>query len=256
MNYLARDEEILKIQKTIYDSANPTRRWLHRTRRAWVMDAIRRHAKPEGRAIEIGPGSGVYLPHLLSHFARVEAADIEPQFLTEAERLATGDPRLTTRIADITRDALPEKAYDLILCTEVIEHIGDSASALHRMAGMLKPEGVLVLTTPHRWSLLEMTAWLAFKPGFIHLVRAIYGEAVFEMGHINLLTRATLARQLSAARLHAFEEEVMGLYLPLIAEFAGKSGQKFEEWLEGKMKRTGLRQLLWTQAYLCRKEAG
>ncbi|NWH08499.1 MAG: class I SAM-dependent methyltransferase [Alphaproteobacteria bacterium] len=255
MNYLARNEEVLAIQKTIYDSMNPTRRWLHRTRRAWVMDAIRRHAKEDGRAIEIGPGSGVYLPHLLAHFAQVEAADIERQFLAEAERLAAGDKRLTTRIADITRDALPDEAYDLILCTEVIEHIADSAAALRRMARMLKPGGVLVLTTPHRWSLLEMTAWLAFKPGFIHLVRAIYGEAVFEMGHINLLTRAMLADQLREANLAPFEHEVMGLYLPLIAEFGGKRAQRFEEWLENRLRNTSLRQLLWTQAYCCRKAA-
>lgn len=245
------EPDILVLQKTLYDSANPTRRWLHRSRRDWVTAQIAAHAAHGGTALEVGPGSGVYLPHLLAHFAEVTAIDIAPEFLDNARTIAAGNPRLVCRTEDITRPGAEAGPYDLILCSEVIEHLADSRTALSAIARLLKPGGTLILTTPHRWSTLETVAWLALKPGFIQIVRLIYGEAVFEMGHINLLSRGALEGQLADAGLVPRRRQAMGLYLPLVAEFLGSAGLALAQWGERRLRGGPLEQLLWTQAYVC-----
>ena len=246
--------EPLELQRTLYASSNPTRRWLHRCRLEWIGLALRRHAGPEAsRALEFGPGSGVYLPVLLELFERVTAADVEDVFLDEARALAARDPRLEVVRTDIVAPELPPESYDLVLCTEVIEHVPRSATALARLHGLLRPGGKLVLSTPHRWSTLETVARVALKPGFIHLVRWIYDEAVFELGHVNLLTRGEVERQLAAAGFAIVERHVSGFYLPLVAEFFGGLGLRAQQALERRLRGSALEQLLWTQYYVCTK---
>jgi protein-L-isoaspartate O-methyltransferase len=74
------------LQETLYTSRNPTRRWLHNTRRDWVVAALRRAAaagRPE-RALEIGPGAGTYLPVLAELAGTIVASDVEADFLDNA----------------------------------------------------------------------------------------------------------------------------------------------------------------------------
>lgn len=73
--------------------------------------------------------------------------------------------------------ALPDAAFDLVLCTETIEHIKDVESSaltdleafnysgvkqmLLELRRVMKPEGRLLVTTPNACSLLTLEKWLA-----------------------------------------------------------------------------------------------
>lgn len=57
----------------------------------------------------------------------------------------------TTRIdlvSDITKIPAEDKSYDLVLCTEVLEHVPDPAAAVRELARLVKDGGELVLTAP------------------------------------------------------------------------------------------------------------
>ncbi len=247
------DAELVALQDTLYTSRNPTRRWLHCARRDWMVDAIRRvaAAQPQRQhALEVGPGSGVYLPVLASLYAQVTASDIEAAYIERAQRLARDHRNLACVIDDITRSQLPSASVDLILCSEVIEHIPDSVPALREMRRLLRPGGRLVLSTPQRYGILETVARVALAPGVIALTRRVYREPVLETGHINLLTEREVKRQLTDAGFRIDESHKSGLYLPLVAEFMDEPGLRFERWLEGKMQRTPLDHLLWTQYHI------
>jgi len=248
------EHELLDLQQTLYTSKNPTRRYLHCARRDWIHQAIERYSQGDAMmTLEVGPGSGGYLPVLAERSETTYAADIEPAFLEQARRLQEQHPQIRVEVDDITKSQLPEKTFDMILCTEVVEHFDGSQQALLHMHRLLKPGGILILTTPQKYSPLEMTAKIAFLPGIIDIVRLIYREPILETGHINLMTAATLEEQIRNAGFSTLERHKLGMYIPVLAEFAGQLALSFEQWLERRILGSALDEILWTQCYILRR---
>ena len=79
--------------------------------------------------------------------ARLWGADLSPQVVGE-NRLA--QPGVRFEVLDIQASSLPgaEMFFDLILCSEVIEHLTDRVAAVGHLAAMLRPGGRLLLTCP------------------------------------------------------------------------------------------------------------
>jgi SAM-dependent methyltransferase len=248
------EAELLPLLETLYNSRNPTRRWLHRTRRDWIISKLRQYAHDD-RALEVGFGAGIYLPALAELFSEVVATDLEDAHLRHARGIALKYPNLRLIRDDICNSGLAEASFSLVLCSEVIEHLPDSAPALAAIYRLLEPGGILILSTPQRSSLMEMSCRVAFLPGVIDVVRKIYGEAVFENGHINLLSADEVTRQLEAAGFTIRERFKSGMYVPSVAEFLGGSGLRFEQWLEDKLRGGALDWMLWTQYYVAEREA-
>jgi len=239
----------IAFQSRLYESSNPTRRWLHNSRRDWVLDMIDANApKKDACFLEIGCGCGIYTAHM-AIIGMVRALDINPAFVANANRF----PRVDASVTDIqTFDSAP--LYDIAVCSEVIEHIPDSERALINIFRALKPGGRLILTTPHSYSSAEIFArLLSFRPA-VALAKRIYGEAVDDLGHINRLTRTKLRQQLNTAGFTAVHQTSRGLYLPGLAEFGGDSGVRFAKRIEASMRRSPLlSQILWTQCWLLEK---
>src|SRR6202035_1475925 len=75
---VASEAELLALLETLYNSHNPTRRWLHCTRRDWIIAQIRQCAHKQGRrALEVGFGAGVYLAALAEAYGEVVASDLD-----------------------------------------------------------------------------------------------------------------------------------------------------------------------------------
>jgi 2-polyprenyl-3-methyl-5-hydroxy-6-metoxy-1,4-benzoquinol methylase len=249
---MSSDAEIIDLQRTLYTSRNPTRRWLHTSRRDIIIDVLRRCALRGVRrqALEVGFGSGVYLSTLAEHFEQVVASDVELTYFDRSKPLALNYPNVSLVYDDITHTKLPRSSFDVVLCTEVVEHIPDSTVALANMHDLLKPEGMLVLSTPQPYCPLEIAAKIAFLPGIINMVRLIYQEPILETGHINLMSSQKVVGQLERAGFTIRESFKSGMYVPFIAEFADQRGLQLEKWLEGKLRRGPLDWLLWTQYYI------
>lgn len=244
--------ELVEIQETLYNSKVPTRRWLHCMRRDWVVSHINQYAK--NHSLEVGPGSGVYLPYLSETSVDVIAADIEPIHLEHLKPLEEKYKNLKLMKDDITNTALQNTFFDFILCSEVIEHIENSQAVLNNFAKILKPDGTLVLTTPQKFSTLEVLCKIAFLPGIIQIVRLIYGEAILETGHINCMTEKTLSNQIQQSGFTVVKKEKFGVYLPVIAEFMGNFGLKIQQALQRWILKTGIFEgTLWTQCYVLKK---
>jgi 2-polyprenyl-3-methyl-5-hydroxy-6-metoxy-1,4-benzoquinol methylase len=245
------ESELLPLLDTLYESSNPTRKWLHCSRRDWIIAKIREAANERpGRALEVGFGAGIYLPSLAEAFSEVVATDLDQAHIDHAGAIVAKYPTLRLTRDDVVDSKLPEHSFNLVLCSEVIEHIPNSESVLAAMHRLLEPGGILVLSTPQRWSLMEITAKVAFLPGVVNVVRRIYGEAVFDMEHINSMTASEVERQLNRAGFRIRERHKSGMYIPLVAEFAGERGRRFEKWVERSIRGHALDWMLWTQYYV------
>jgi 2-polyprenyl-3-methyl-5-hydroxy-6-metoxy-1,4-benzoquinol methylase len=241
------DQQLFELQETLYESRNPTRRTLHRQRRDWIIDAIHRYGNGASSALEVGPGSGVYLPTLTAAAHDVVASDIEHAYLDRLEPLARRHANLRLVWDDITKSAFDDGAFDLIVCSEVVEHIADARPALREMHRVLSPTGTLILSTPQRYSPLELASKIAFLPGVITIVRRIYREPIMETGHINLMTNRRLCDDLHDAGFAPVEQWLAGVYLPVVAELLGERAVRLEAAVERRLRRSRLRGLLWTQ---------
>ncbi len=113
--------------------------------------------------------------------------------------LAAGKKKVLARVVDITTtpQPYPKNSFDIILLTDVIEHVFDTDSVLLGIKSMLKPGGRLILTTPNVASLgrrimllLGMNPFLEYSPRFL----SAYAPPV---GHIRYYTRQTLEEQLT-----------------------------------------------------------
>ena len=217
-----------------------------------MVESLLRPFAGSVRALEIGPGSGIYLPLLAELADEVVVTDIEPDFLDRAREVVGERPAVGFVVDDITRTRLEPGSFDLILCTAVLEHIDDWKGALASMARLLRPGGVLVLSTPQPWSPLELLGKVAFRPGVIRLVRAIYREPVLETGHISLVSSRRLTSELTANGLRIERRRWSSVYIPVLAEAGGSAALKIEQRLEPVLQARPLRALLWTQYVVAR----
>ena len=100
--------------------------------------------------IELGCHNGSTTLRLAGRFQRVVAIDIEDANLAIA-RTRPGLERVEWMKHDLNQplpDAL-EGSFDVAIALEVIEHLADPPDFLRRIQRVLRPSGVLVLSTPN-----------------------------------------------------------------------------------------------------------
>ena len=246
-------DNVHELQNIIYSSSNPTRRWLHVTRKEHILAAFDRLGDVSNEAaIEVGPGSGLYIAPLCSQFFQVTTVDIEHSHLIALQPLKKQFNNLEIIERDITEQNWRQE-YDLVLCSEVIEHVEDTSKFIASLGRMTKTGGTLILSTPQPFSFMELTSKIGLSPLFIGLVRLIYREPVLPTGHISLISEAALTRELSKNGFTIIKTSKFGLYIPVVAEFGGKSGVRLAKFLENILVKIGVTWPLWTQLHVCRK---
>ena len=59
-------------------------------------------------------------------------------------------PSIDFQAAPLEAIPHPDEAFDVVLCLDVLEHVSDEQRSLDELFRVLRPDGVLILTTPHR----------------------------------------------------------------------------------------------------------
>ena len=97
---------------------------------------------PGWHCLEVGAGGGTiarWLANRVGSTGRVLATDNDPRFLE-----SLNVPNLEVRRHDISADALPEAAFDLVHARLVLLHLPQRETVLARLISALKPGGWLV----------------------------------------------------------------------------------------------------------------
>jgi 2-polyprenyl-3-methyl-5-hydroxy-6-metoxy-1,4-benzoquinol methylase len=99
---------------------------------------------------------------------------------------------------DIEKKPLPFRAnyFDVVLLTDVIEHVFDTDLLLNKIHRVLKPGGMLLITTPNVASLgRRMMLLLGINP-FLEYSTKYIDYVPSPVGHIRYYTHSDLRRQL------------------------------------------------------------
>lgn len=114
-------------------------RWNDRARDRWVAEQA--EGVPRGSTVlDVGAGPGRYRA-LFAH-CQYRAHDFgqEPGTVGQYTDL--------DYTSDIVAIPVPDRSFDVVLCTEVLEHVPEPIAAVQEMARILRPGGRLILTAP------------------------------------------------------------------------------------------------------------
>lgn len=97
----------------------------------------------DGRVLDLGCGTGYGCAELATHGARVVGMDR----ITQGAFVRGSNARFVR--GDISALPFAGASFDLIVTFQVIEHLSDSAPYLEGLSRILRPDGVLLLSTPN-----------------------------------------------------------------------------------------------------------
>lgn len=120
-------------------SGDPSVYWID-----WAVHSFL--ADRRGTGLSLGCGTGYLERHVLERrlASRMEAIDISPQAIDEAQR-AAGTLPVTYRRGDLNTLVLEEEAYDFVLSAAALHHVTDLEHCLCQVRRSLKPGGVLIV---------------------------------------------------------------------------------------------------------------
>lgn len=122
------------------------RHWWFRGRRDYFLRLVEALALPRDAVIlDAGCASGALVEALaLKGFARVAGIDISPNAVEQARLRGLSN----VRRLDAASPALSAESVDLLIASDVLEHIEDDGEALRQWRRLLKPGGTLAVFVP------------------------------------------------------------------------------------------------------------
>jgi SAM-dependent methyltransferase len=170
--------------------------------RKWMRAGLRDIAG-DAAILEVGCGDGSFTRRLAEHSSRVTAVDIS---LAQIERNIRAHPEIRFVQHDVAQP-LPFMAetFDVIWCSEVLEHLFDPAFAMREMQRVLAHGGRLLVTVPYHG---------VFKDVLIALFK---WDQHFSPAnpHIRFFTRKTLSQLAVAAGFVNIQTATCGMDRPL-----------------------------------------
>ncbi|NJP07160.1 MAG: class I SAM-dependent methyltransferase [Chloroflexaceae bacterium] len=139
------------------------------------------------RVIDVGCGAGPALRYLTNQGALVLGLDHSRYALEMAAHLAP-DAGVACSDSSVSLPCATACA-DIILLSELVEHLTDADALLRECSRVLRPGGRIIVTTPNLWDVRRWLSPLAGKTW----------SAYTDVTHVNLYTPTRLARALRAA---------------------------------------------------------
>lgn len=119
-------------------------------RRRMMLGLLKRFARhlPSPRILDAGSGTGV---NLADYAVVGVAVGVELDYEAALLSCQRGNSRVA--VGDLCRLPFDDASFDLVISTDVIEHIPDDWTALREMHRVLTPRGRILLTTPaYSWA--------------------------------------------------------------------------------------------------------
>lgn len=176
-----------------------------------TVDFDKLGVQPGQRVLDLGCGGGRHAFELYRRGADVTAFD---QDVEELENVAAmfaamkdeGEAPETAQAQTVSGDALalpfPDAHFDIVIASEILEHIPEDEKAMAELVRVVKPGGRVVVTVPRNWP--ERICW-ALSDEY-HQV---------EGGHVRIYSERELIGKLTDSGLrYAFHHHAHALHSP------------------------------------------
>ena len=131
-----------------YSHPNPFINWLFWQRLHKVMNYVERDA-PYEHVLDFGCGSGVMLPFLCGISTRITAMDVDLLPFERVSHQQAFPANLEVHDArEVTLKDFPKGSFDIIIATDVLEHVDDLPGTLANIAALLRPGGQIIISGP------------------------------------------------------------------------------------------------------------
>lgn len=119
--------------------------WFVGRRKLFIREIALRRIELTARVLDLGTSTGTNLRMLRdSGFSNVAGLDLSE----EALRFCKEKYRGSVIKGDVTRLPFSHDRADLVLATDVIEHVDDDRAAIREITRVLKPGGVVLIAVP------------------------------------------------------------------------------------------------------------
>lgn len=108
-----------------------------------VFNMIKSYIKPGMNALDFGCGQGAFAQRLVDAGLTVDVCDLDTKQVK-----ANVNNKYEIDLNMGVKDRIPGK-YDLIMALEIIEHLHDPWMYLDNCISLLKPGGIIVISTPN-----------------------------------------------------------------------------------------------------------
>jgi 2-polyprenyl-3-methyl-5-hydroxy-6-metoxy-1,4-benzoquinol methylase len=127
------------------------------------MDILERVVRAPGRILDVGCGPG----HTLVEAKRRGWDPVGVDLVPDAVQVAVERYGLDVRCGMLEESGLPERSFDVVSATHVLEHQQDAAGFLTSIARWVKPGGYLFVEVPN-WSSVDRMGngdkWFGLRP--------------------------------------------------------------------------------------------
>lgn len=116
-------------------------------REAWLAQVLS-ELEPGSKILDVGAGECAhkqYCQHL--NYVSQDVAEYDGAGNGAGLHTTEWDTSSIDIVCDLY-DLEPDASYDVVLCSEVLEHVVDAAKGIEILCGLLKPGGKLILTAP------------------------------------------------------------------------------------------------------------
>jgi 2-polyprenyl-3-methyl-5-hydroxy-6-metoxy-1,4-benzoquinol methylase len=233
---------ILKTEAEIEQHLKKSHSWnLTASRQKTTIDLVNR----PGKWLDVGCSSGKVTFQLAQKVDQVIGIDLDQTGIEIAQKWFK-KPNIEYRLADLFASNFPAGDFDGMLFLEVIEHVENPLRFLQEFYRILKPGGVLIISTPNANSYSEILRRLfALSPGrTLGRLQRYQSSNDFDYrtnaGHIYAWTYETLHALLWRAGFMIDTLQPVGYY-PISLRIAGREVRLF-----GKSEMLWLRPLIGT----------
>jgi 2-polyprenyl-6-hydroxyphenyl methylase/3-demethylubiquinone-9 3-methyltransferase len=124
-----------------------------------IVSVIRQIGITPNEILDVGCGTGLLAQALVEHgYSNVTGVDWLPK--EKVEYLKYLNSYYQVNLNEASEMPLPSKKYDLVICSDVLEHLENPASVIRQMAKFVNPEGVILITVPNAVNIFQRWRFL------------------------------------------------------------------------------------------------